>query len=247
MNIEIANRLAELRRARGLSQEQLAEQLNISRQAVSKWERAESSPDTDNLIALARLYGTSLDELVALSPEAAQDEAFARDHAPSPVEAGGDHEQWFRFQRPDGGVNLLLFPYPVLVTLLYLLMGLFMDLWHPAWLLFMTVPMYYTAIDGGHINLNRIPYPLLVTTLYLVTGFAFDWWHPGWILFMTIPVYYTLLGKKLQDNVNLWVMAVGLTAMFSLLGFMLWQSYAGWMAAVGVALVALGVWSTLDR
>lgn len=64
MNVSIAQRLATLRREHGLTQEQLAERLGVSRQAVSKWERTESSPDTDNLIALARLYGVTLDELV---------------------------------------------------------------------------------------------------------------------------------------------------------------------------------------
>ncbi|HCC02428.1 MAG TPA: hypothetical protein DEP60_06970, partial [Ruminococcaceae bacterium] len=64
MNIEIANRLVQMRKKNHLSQEELAEKLGISRQAVSKWERAESSPDTDNLILLARLYHVSLDELL---------------------------------------------------------------------------------------------------------------------------------------------------------------------------------------
>ena len=64
MNIEIANRLAKLRKEKGYSQEELAEKLGLSRQAVSKWERAESSPDTDNLICLAKLYNVSLDELL---------------------------------------------------------------------------------------------------------------------------------------------------------------------------------------
>ena len=64
MNIEIANRLVELRKKNGLSQEELADKLGLSRQAVSKWERAESSPDTDNLICLAKLYNVSLDDLL---------------------------------------------------------------------------------------------------------------------------------------------------------------------------------------
>lgn len=64
MNLEIANRLYELRKKNGLSQEALAEKLGISRQSISKWERAESSPDTDNLISLAKLYNISLDELL---------------------------------------------------------------------------------------------------------------------------------------------------------------------------------------
>lgn len=64
MNIEIANRLQKLRKEKGYSQEELADALGISRQAVSKWERAEASPDTDNLICLAKLYNVSLDSLL---------------------------------------------------------------------------------------------------------------------------------------------------------------------------------------
>ena len=65
MNIEISNKLVKLRKQAGLSQEELADKLGLSRQAVSKWERAEASPDTDNLICLAKLYGVSLDELLS--------------------------------------------------------------------------------------------------------------------------------------------------------------------------------------
>ena len=73
MNLEIATRLVGLRKANNLSQEALAEKLGISRQAVSKWERAEASPDTDNLIALARLYHVSLDELLKINDEEEND------------------------------------------------------------------------------------------------------------------------------------------------------------------------------
>ena len=64
MNIDMAKRLADRRKRAGFSQESLALELGVSRQAVSKWERSESSPDTDNLIALAQLYGVSLDDLL---------------------------------------------------------------------------------------------------------------------------------------------------------------------------------------
>lgn len=64
MNVEIANRLQQLRKNNNLSQEELAEKIGVSRQAVSKWERAEASPDTDNLILLSRLYNMSLDEIL---------------------------------------------------------------------------------------------------------------------------------------------------------------------------------------
>lgn len=66
MDIEIGQRLAARRRAHGLSQKELAATLGLSRQAISNWERAETAPDTDNLIALARFYAVSLDELLLL-------------------------------------------------------------------------------------------------------------------------------------------------------------------------------------
>jgi len=64
MNIETANRLKQMRTKFGLSQEELASKIGVSRQAVSKWERAEASPDTENLILLAKLYGVTIDELL---------------------------------------------------------------------------------------------------------------------------------------------------------------------------------------
>ena len=69
MTIEIADRLIKLRKKHGYSQEELADKLGLSRQAVSKWERAEASPDTDNLICLAKLYGVSLDELLSTNED----------------------------------------------------------------------------------------------------------------------------------------------------------------------------------
>ena len=57
------------RRALGLSQEQLAEKLGVSRQAVSKWETGESLPDTDKLLSLASALEMTADELLGLPGE----------------------------------------------------------------------------------------------------------------------------------------------------------------------------------
>ena len=57
-------KLQRLRRREGLSQEQLAASLGVSRQAVSKWEADGAVPDTDKLIALSKLFGISLNELL---------------------------------------------------------------------------------------------------------------------------------------------------------------------------------------
>lgn len=62
--MEFNNKLYELRKQKGLSQEELANRLNVSRQTVSKWEVGDSTPDMEKLIAISDLFGISLDELV---------------------------------------------------------------------------------------------------------------------------------------------------------------------------------------
>lgn len=66
----LGERIAYYRGKLGLSQGELAEQLGVSRQAVSKWETDAGLPDLERLIALSRLYHITLDELVkGESPE----------------------------------------------------------------------------------------------------------------------------------------------------------------------------------
>ena len=60
----LSEKLQNLRRAAGLSQEQLAERLGVTRQAVSKWETGEGKPDIDNLLPLAKLLHTTVDYLL---------------------------------------------------------------------------------------------------------------------------------------------------------------------------------------
>ena len=69
-------KIAELRKSKGISQEQLAELLNTSRQAVSKWERGESYPDIDRLKDLAVFFGVSIDYLLGYDVEAASVKNF---------------------------------------------------------------------------------------------------------------------------------------------------------------------------
>lgn len=63
MPMNVSN-LKKLRKTAKLTQEQVAEQLNVSRQTVTKWESGESLPDIDNCILLAKLYNVTLDDLV---------------------------------------------------------------------------------------------------------------------------------------------------------------------------------------
>lgn len=61
---QLAQQIKKLRTGQNLSQDDLAEKLYISRQAVSKWENGEATPDIDKLVQLAEIFGVSLDYLV---------------------------------------------------------------------------------------------------------------------------------------------------------------------------------------
>ncbi len=63
-NINFSEKLFELRKVKGLSQEELAEKVDVSRQTVSKWEMGQSTPEMEKLIALSELFDISIDELV---------------------------------------------------------------------------------------------------------------------------------------------------------------------------------------
>lgn len=68
--LQFSNQLKKLRTEYGLSQEELASQLFISRQAISKWEKGDGKPDLDNVIKLAEIFDVSLDCLILGKEEA---------------------------------------------------------------------------------------------------------------------------------------------------------------------------------
>lgn len=57
-------KLIELRKATGLSQEELGNKLNVARQTVSKWELGETTPEMDKLVKLSEIFNVTLDELI---------------------------------------------------------------------------------------------------------------------------------------------------------------------------------------
>ena len=69
----LSERIYKFRRKNGLSQEQLAERIGVSRQAISKWESGTSTPELEKLLALSECFNITLDELV--KDEAANQEA----------------------------------------------------------------------------------------------------------------------------------------------------------------------------
>ncbi len=187
MNIEIANRLQTLRKENGYSQEQLALELGISRQAVSKWERAESSPDTDNLICLAKLYNVSLDYLLSTDETV---EEIKENNSSDLVEETDGSIDLVEENKIISAFNGII---PIGITLAYLIMGSCFNLWHPGWIIFFFIPILFSVIEAiNKKKWSEFLFPFLVTAIYLYCGFEFKWWHPGWVLFLTIPLFYII-------------------------------------------------------
>lgn len=266
MDLAMAQRLVDRRKAAGLSQEALAAQLGVSRQAVSKWERSESSPDTDNLIALAALYGVSLDEL--LYGEAASDADSSEDGSTETVDEAkeaedsaehadcGDkplvdislargihvidpnkgeevHVGWNGIHvtnerkgeevhvGPDGetfsswkeahdkldhhgkhfhtkvGRTWNKFPFPALVTLAYLVLGIAYGTWATGLFLVFLIPVYYALgdfIDQRHLSkLIDVVYSVSAEAWFLYMWLCLEQPHPAWVILITIPVVKALM------------------------------------------------------
>ncbi|MBR0144544.1 MAG: helix-turn-helix transcriptional regulator [Clostridia bacterium] len=87
----LSEKLYELRRKAGLSQEELAERLDVSRQAVSKWESGTARPDVDRLQALSRFYGVPMEALLSDDPLPAPGESPAPSgEKPAGMKAAGE-------------------------------------------------------------------------------------------------------------------------------------------------------------
>ena len=83
LKLRVGSNIARLRRERGLTQAELAERINYSDKAVSKWERAESLPDVLTLLNLAEQLGTDLNTLTGCAPEIPEPEPMP-EPAPEP-------------------------------------------------------------------------------------------------------------------------------------------------------------------
>ena len=191
MTIEIADRLVKLRKKYGYSQEELADKLGLSRQAVSKWERAEASPDTDNLICLAKLYGVSLDELLAteedidtIVEEQVKEETPAQEDK---VEINKDDRVIFvgkdgkKVTINDDGVTC------------YNADG--------------TVKKHNFDTKMAVIGAIEATLFTLATVAYIVVSALLGWWHIMWIVFFVPEIICSIARAAVKRNANHFNMA----------------------------------------
>jgi len=219
MNLETAQRLYEYRKNSGLSQEELADKIGVSRQAVSKWERSEASPDTDNLIALSKIYNVTIDELI--NGKTNTDEIKhkgihieSKDGNVVDIGINGVHitENGAEKSAEDKVIingetiekkveNSLFSAIMASITLtlalaFYLYCG-FTDTvggWAYSWVVFFLVPIIHSICDViKKKDPSCLGIPFISVFVYLVFGLYCDIWHPTWVVFLIIPIYYIIV------------------------------------------------------
>lgn len=252
MNIEIANRLYQYRKELGLSQEELAARIGVSRQAVSKWERAEASPDTDNLIELSKVYGVTLDELLRGKSQAddhAQSEN-AGDDASAEEPSGRGHG--FGVHVEDNGDKVHIGLSGIHVHDKH---GNKVDIdRHGIFVNENGEQKVYTD-ENGHIHRSddiladeerhrkfhpwrKMPYPILAVVAYLLFG-AFNicgGWAYGWIVLLTVPLYYTLVEAIEKRNAAVFCYPVLTVIGFLIAGFAFDLWHPGWIVFLTIPL-----------
>ena len=212
MNIEIANRLVELRKKSGLSQEELASKLGLSRQAVSKWERAEASPDTDNLIVLAQIYHVSLDDLLSTDTpvdeivQDVKDQQEEKKEEPKAVESEKDDDACLT---PNQKIVKAIVHgvFDFLGILSFLLAGFLWQGnqgylgWKCGWT-FLLFGEFLASISDAILKkkVTSLNVVFLCVGLYCLICFilldqGMNWFHPLWVIFLFIPAYYGIAGS----------------------------------------------------
>jgi len=239
MNIDIANRLYEYRKQHNLSQEELAQRIGVSRQAVSKWERAESSPDTDNLIELARLYGVSLDDLLFT------DEPITRkDQEPAPEPAEEEPGDYVHIGLDGihvkdgkdevhiglGGIHVTSDDDEVHVSFkdgVQVLSNGEFEFDSRSWKESVRRRWYLGPIV-----------PLLTVAAYLFIGFEWGLWHPGWLIFFVIPNFYQFCAmaraQSLRSIANCFPIATLCLPTYLIMGFFFGMWHPGWIIFLAI-------------
>lgn len=218
MNIKTANRLCELRKKHNLSQEELASMLGVSRQAISKWERSESSPDTDNLIELAKIYNITIDELLngdeainlitenKVTNTQFKEDSEEKSHITDDNTIKNNDAKNKKYEIFKDGISGA---YVVLSTTTYITLGFLLKNnigWKYFWFLFLLIPVIPSLCDVFHKRkITAFCYPLAIAAAYCGFSMYYNLWHRLWLLFITIPLFYIIfepIDKIIAKNTN---------------------------------------------
>ena len=84
---------------------------------------------------------------------------------------------------------MLKFPYIIIAAIVYIIIGYAFKVWHPTWLIFLTIPAYYLTAPAFFAPTKKKILMRLPAYYYIL----FSLWAKTWILFLFIPVYYWVI------------------------------------------------------
>lgn len=96
---------------------------------------------------------------------------------------------------PKAAKALFVFPFPLIIVTVYVALSMIFKIWHPLWIIFMTIPIYYRFAIACKANSKKLfalllPVPEAVVTLYLILGVTTREWAYACLLYIIIPFYY---------------------------------------------------------
>lgn len=192
--MNIGEKLYELRKNKNLSQEEVAEKLNVTRQTVSKWETNQSSPDLDKILPICELFEISTEELLTGKKSEVNDESKVIEEIPTKEDVR---------RKSAEVVSTSVFTYivaiaflmiaipvlemnPIVVTAIFLIIVA----WATARMIkhFMSVPKFAKTKEEENENnilkqINAIV-GVICTIIYFIVSFSTMAWHITWIIFI---------------------------------------------------------------
>ncbi len=186
--MSFSNNFTYLRKQAKLSQEEIAEQFDVSRQAVSKWETGGAYPEMDKQLAICDFFKVSLNDLLQSDLTKAP-APLPKDEEPA-EETPEEEFSLVSHARIQGFINGFTFFFCVGF---FFVCGLGFQKWHPTWIIFLLIPLVGCLSDCWG-NKNKIKGGIcgaivfLSIIAYLLCGFYAHLWHIMWVVFLLIPV-----------------------------------------------------------
>lgn len=248
MNADIAKRLLEFRKANGYSQEDLAEKLGVSRQAISNWERNESSPDTDNLIALAQLYNVSIDELLKGSSQPEKNKADEKAEETADESSYSESNKYDNYKDGKSSTHIS-FKDGVHVHNEKDHVDIGWDGIHVETENGDSVHMnreelhnhIHQKIEDSVNNKNKMIWlrtllPIFAVAFYLIVGFACggSGWGKGWIVFLLIPIIESAITAVQKKAPSSFCYPVFATFLYLFFGFFLGVWHPTWVVFITI-------------
>jgi len=211
----LGEKIQTLRKQKGMSQEQLAEKVTISRQAVSKWELGESIPDIDNIVQLSRIFDVSTDFLLKNDITKSLDLDFlenTENKENTPALSFNDTD--IKMEQPElseppkkltwadiedeedeneddeyeGDPNTIIGTLIASKYIIATIIFFVMGFIWGNWHIGWIVFLIAAAFSFKQFNAYSSVFAV-ATAVYMIMGFVWGLWHPGWLLFLVaIPV-----------------------------------------------------------